>query len=372
MNLTNSFVFRPAKVLLQHVSPARQLTFIAVPALLGFGITLVQHNELNAYFATALYGLSAYLLFVFCAMSIVNANRLTRYLESAKRGEWVTKLNTLAPWSEQTAAGLGQRMLHLRGMIDHSAQDLIKDTAGIHLQTTQLTGSAEEIASMLEETASGMEQFAATIEVSANNSKEAHIKASEVAEAAKAGAVNINELIYALRNSVENAQRLSDVAEVIEDIANQTGMLALNAGIEAARAGDSGQGFATVASEIRDLSHRSGEATREVKSMLASARGRISQSVHLGSVVESEISSIVFQINLVASSIGDIASVATEQQAGVSQIKLTVEHMASLTQRNAAAVDATSRAAGELEQLAHGLDASARKIRESKVSETAN
>jgi methyl-accepting chemotaxis protein len=371
MNLMNSIVVKPAKLLLQHASPTRQLALIVAPALLGFGITLLDHEFLHVVYACTAYAVSAYLLFVFSAMSVINARRLNRYFALAKQGSWVTHVADLAPWSEQTAVGLGQRMMRLRATIDQSAKDLISDTDGINLQTTQLTGSAEEIAAMLEETASGMEQFAATIEIGANNSKEAHSKACSVADAAKAGAVNINELIYALRESVENAQRLSDVAEVIEDIANQTGMLALNAGIEAARAGDQGQGFATVASEIRDLSHRSGEATREVKSMLAAARGRISQSIHLGSVVEAEMGAIVSQINLVTASIRDIASAASEQQAGVHQIKMTVEHMADLTQRNAAAVEATSIAAEQLKTLAHGLDASARKINVSKAVELA-
>jgi methyl-accepting chemotaxis protein len=306
-----------------------------------------------------------YVLAIFFITAILrrfklNDLRLEAMAVSAAQGNWqFGNLADVPVWSDLLAMRLGQKMIRLNAIVGQSSQDLFQNAKSISQHTAKLANNAEEIASMLEETASGMEQFAATIEVGAANSRSAQERANEVNEAAQAGAVNIGELIHALRLSVEHSRRLSDIVAVIEEIANQTGMLALNAGIEAARAGDQGKGFATVAAEIRELSYRSSESSRDVKTLINSARSGLFQSADLAAKVEADILSIVKRVVEVNQSIADIAHAGVEQQAGISQIKMTVEHMASLTQQNAAGVDATARAAVEIESLAFELDKAA-------------
>jgi hypothetical protein len=367
-------IFTPGYWLISESKIARQLIFIAVAALLGL-VSLACAAvlpQISSEFATVpfdligltFYGLSAY----FCLCSIkrmrAGAVRLKSYLVAAEKGQWAqdSGSNGVAIWSERFVFILGRRMVQLRAKVDQSAQALFKDAKAINQSAHNLSRNAEEIASMLEETASGMEQIAATIEVGSNNARVAQEKANEVNHAAKEGAVSISELIFALRESAEKTRQLSDIVGVIEEIANQTGMLALNASIEAARAGDEGHGFATVASEIRDLSYRSAEAAREVRKLISTARSGLFGSADLATRVEADVKAIAARVEHVVRSINDIGGAAMEQQAGVAQIKMTVEQMAALTQQNSASVDEAAQAAVAMEALAFELDQSAEAI----------
>lgn len=142
---------------------------------------------------------------------------------------------------------------------------------------------------------------------------------------------------------------------VIDDIAVQTGLLALNAGIEAARAGDSGRGFAVVATEIRALAQRSAHAAREVKALIASSTEHVGQGVELVGRSGEALARIVEQITEVARVTGAIASSTGEQSTGLDQITVTVRKMDRLTQQNAAMVREASGAASNLETEAREL-----------------
>jgi methyl-accepting chemotaxis protein len=355
--------FAPAWWVLPKDKIYAQFALVAAPVFVGsFWATLMGPVHGDAI-ALALYAVAIFFIGAIFRRLKLNDMRLEAMAVSAAQGDWqFGKFDKSSDWSDLRAIRLGQKMIRLNAIVSQSSQDLFQNAKSISQHTSKLAENAEEIASMLEETASGMEQFAATIEIGAANSRSAQERANEVTESAKAGAVNIGELIHALRLSVEHSRRLSDIVAVIEEIANQTGMLALNAGIEAARAGEQGKGFATVAAEIRELSYRSSESSRDVKTLIGSARTGLFQSVDLAAKVETDILAIVKRIVEVNQSIADIAHAGVEQQAGISQIKTTIEHMASLTQQNAAGVDSTARAAGEIESLAFELDKAAETI----------
>jgi methyl-accepting chemotaxis protein len=258
-----------------------KLHFVLIFTLVAIGIAVNQFFQdiryvppYWAFFAGAVYLSLGLSVFTKLQNKTTEAIRL-----SAERGEWTISSEVKHSRWWNLAQDLSARMLHLRSVVGQSTQRMFSDSKLISRQTSQLAHNAEEIASMLEETASGMEQFAATIEVGASNARQAHDQASEVARVASAGAVNITELIHALRESMDASRHLGEIVAVIEDIAGQTSMLALNAAIEAARAGDSGRGFSTVAAEIRELSQRSSEASRDMRALIAQARADMFESV---------------------------------------------------------------------------------------------
>ena len=117
--------------------------------------------------------------------------------------------------------------------------------------------------------------------------------------------------------------------------------------------------FAMVAAEIRELSHRSSEVSRTVKVHLSKARQDMYEAARIASQAEADVIQVVAHVDEVVVTIRDIAAASNEQQSGISQIKITVEQMASLTQQNAGSVDAAAQAASELEQIALKLDAGA-------------
>jgi methyl-accepting chemotaxis protein len=350
----------PAWWVLPNEKVYPQFAVIAATVFAGSVWAVLMGPSQGNTVAFALYALAIFFIGAILRRFKLNDIRVEAMTESAAKGNWeFGSFKQSSTWTDVFAMRLGQRMLRLNSIVGESSNELLQNANAISQHTAKLASNAEEIASMLEETASGMEQFAATIEVGAANSRSAQDRANEVSETAQCGAVNVGELIHALRLSVAHSRRLSDIVAVIEEIASQTGMLALNAGIEAARAGDQGKGFATVAAEIRELSYRSTDSSRDVKTLISSARSGLFQSVELAAKVEADILSIVKRVVEVNQSIADIAHAGVEQQAGISQIKMTVEHMATLTQQNAAGVDATARAAIELEELAFALTTAA-------------
>lgn len=360
LNMLSITLFKPTQWLLRSGSIAKPIWVISILIVASLVFSMFAHIPLCDGLSTGCTVLSLYLVLAMAIDSKRGLNLQVKLLESIDANVWRVESTQLARSSIHRLTNLlAVRVNSIEHTVSENAEAVYAGAKVINLQSKRLSTSAEEIASMLEEIASGMEEFAATIELGSNNCKEAQIKASAVGESAKTGAVNIGELVFALRESVEQSRHLSEVIGLIEDIANQTGMLALNASIEAARAGDQGKGFAMVAAEIRELSHRSSEVSRTVKVQLSKARQDMYEAARIASQAESDIKQVVSHVDQVVVTIRDIATASNEQQSGISQIKITVEQMASLTQQNAGSVDTAAQAASELEQIALKLDAGA-------------
>src|SRR3569832_1543463 len=172
----------------------------------------------------------------------------------------------------------GQLLSALKDMNDNQMRIVTQVRSGTDLIATaskqiasvnmDLSSRTEEQASSLEETASSMEELASTVKQNADNSRQANqmaVSASEVA--AKGGAV-VSQVVDTMGAINDSARKMSDIIGVIDGIAFQTNILALNAAGEAARAGEQGRGFAVVASEVRSLAQRSAGAAKEIKSLI--------------------------------------------------------------------------------------------------------
>ncbi len=147
-------------------------------------------------------------------------------------------------------------------------------------------------------------------------------RSSEIAGRAAARASETDKQIQGLADA---AQKVGDVVKLITDIAEQTNLLALNATIEAARAGEAGKGFAVVASEVKDLANQTAHATEEIAQQVAAIQGETKTAV----VAIQGISSIVGEINQIASA---IAAAIEQQGSAMREIARNVEGASSGTQ----------------------------------------
>lgn len=225
----------------------------------------------------------------------------------------------------------------------------------IAAQTTSLASRAEEIASMLEETAAGMEEFAATVERNTGNCRDASASANRATEAAAAAAASVRDMAAAVAALPQSQAKVAESMSVIEEIAFQTNILAINASFEAVRAGEQGRVFSVIAMQVRQLAQQCAALALDNRAGHAEFVQVAERDLAVAHSVAEQVGAMVERIEQTGELLRHIAAASMEQHLGVGQIKVAVEQMAALTQQNAGAVDETSRHASALCQECDGL-----------------
>jgi len=235
-------------------------------------------------------------------------------------------------------------------MIQLTAADVSLSAREIATGADDLSKRTEEQASSLEESAATTEELAASVKASAHGSRQAATTAEEAMRAAEGGGEIAGRAVQAMARIEDASKKISDITRVIDDIAFQTNLLALNAAVEAARAGDAGKGFAVVASEVRTLAQRSGEAAKDISTLISSSNVEVADGVKLVRQAGDALTQIMAASQKVASTIADISSAAVEQANGIEEMSQTVAHMDEMTQQNAALSEQSAASANALNQ----------------------
>jgi methyl-accepting chemotaxis protein len=179
----------------------------------------------------------------------------------------------------------------------------------------------------------------------------------------------IERLADALGGVATRSQQVAGVVQVIREVADQTNLLALNAAIEAARAGEQGRGFAVVADEVRKLAERTGSATLEISSTIEFMRSEMEQAVNgmngtrqevengiaSASVVAREITTIEDSMEAAAGRVREIAEATREQSAATTALARSVELTSNMVQSTDSAIQASSSTVARLEQTSGRL-----------------
>ena len=183
----------------------------------------------------------------------------------------------------------------------------------------------------------------------------------------------VEQASQTVRTVGQESENVSKIVLVIKEVADQTNLLALNAAIEAARAGEQGRGFAVVADEVRKLAERTTQSTQEITTMISSmqssardavtciedAVANVNEGVILTKRVGESVSQLGASSHEVKGVIIDVSSALREQNAASNEIARNVEQIAQTGERNSGAVGAVAKAATELQQLANSLTDSA-------------
>jgi methyl-accepting chemotaxis protein-1 (serine sensor receptor) len=211
-----------------------------------------------------------------------------------------------------------------------------------------LSQRTEEQASALQQTAASMEQLGTSVQQNAENARQASQLAVKATETAQQGVHVVGQVVESMRGIEDSSRRVVEIIGVIDGIAFQTNILALNSAVEAARAGEQGRGFAVVAGEVRALAQRSAAAAQQVKQLIQSSVEQVQQGGGHVNAAGTAMQEVVRSIRQVNDLVADISAATSEQSGAVVQIGQAVTQMDQVTQQNAALVEESAAAAESL------------------------
>lgn len=310
--------------------------------------------------------------------------RVSDRAEKVAAGDLTQKVETETDDEVGHLAGTFNEMTdNLSGMIkkiNEASMRLASASTQLSATSEQISKGAADQDSQVSRVAAAMEEMSASIQEVAGHSAEAARSSEEAAGIARNGggvmrnAVDKIEKISRSTNETatmvdalgRSSNRIGEIIAVINDIADQTNLLALNAAIEAARAGEQGRGFAVVADEVRKLSERTTKATKEIAEMIktiqhdtslameAMAEGGTEVNEGLGLVQDAEaaLGVIVNRVGQVSEMVRRIAAASGEQGKASEDVTQNVENIAGVIRQNASAVHESTAAAQELARLA--------------------
>lgn len=322
---------------------------------------------------------------------------------------WLTKEAVLAPVASVTT-GMKNADLNVRlnmhrtdeigelarafdGFVTSIRETMVRvseSTAAVASASSEISSSTEEMAagaqeqtSQAGEVASAVEEMAKTIVENSRNAGVTAGKAKEAKATAEQGAIVVGETVTSMQEIAEtvkvvastvqelgkSGEQIGQIIDVIDDIADQTNLLALNAAIEAARAGEQGRGFAVVADEVRKLAERTTKATKEIAGMIRKIQDdtswavgsideasiRVSKGIDSASKAGTSLGAIVTMSQELTEMVAKIAAASEEQSSASEQISKNVEAISAVTGQTATGTQQIARAAEDLNRLTESL-----------------
>lgn len=291
--------------------------------------------------------------------------------ESAKAEEAMRE----AEASRGMAESKHKDLLHVAGRLQDVAKVVGSASEELSIQIGQVERGSTEQASRISETATAMDEMNSTVievarnagtasEVSSHTKNKAEEGSAVVLEAVS-GIQNVQKVSLELKDDMgtldEQARSITNIMSVISDIADQTNLLALNAAIEAARAGEAGRGFAVVADEVRKLAEKTMISTKDVGEAIGSIQGSVRHSIEQVERAVELIDAVTIQANKSGEALNEIVSMVDEAADQVRAIATASEQQSSASEEISNSINQVNIIAS---QTAEGMQHAAKAVAE--------
>ena len=316
----------------------------------------------------------------------------TEIMQRVAAGDLTARLDKAHPGSLLHAlGGMVESLRQLVSEINSEANSLVGNAAQIARASDEVARAAEHQADSTSAMAAAIEELTVSSNHISESARETARETNSAVELSGLGAERVHQASQAIqkisetvsdassriRALEERAKQISSIANVIKDIAGQTNLLALNAAIEAARAGEQGRGFAVVADEVRKLAERTASATTEIEKMLTGIQGEtvgavgamdaalpeVQEGVELAASASESLRAIEDGARRTLERVGEVADATHEQSAASTSIAQRVEQIANMVEETTSTIRGTAETAHQLENIANTLKRQMSKFR---------
>lgn len=358
-------------------------------------VTQASQSASETYDSGRKLSIAAVLLSLFCAGAVSiwiirsvtgplggEPDEAKAVMERIAHGDLRTEIRVKPGDDLSLMAATSRMQANLRRMLNDlnvNAGKVAGEAHNLALSATQVATATEEQSSAAGSMAAAVEEMNVSINHVAESAREAHAVTTETGDMSQSGNHAIEAMVSEIKGISdivsdaartiqamgERSQEISSIVQVIKDVADQTNLLALNAAIEAARAGEQGRGFAVVADEVRKLAERTAKATTEISGMIHGVQSSAQVAVntmqqavsHVGNGVGMAQNANTSMLGIndgaqrVVSAVNEISHALKEQSIASNEIAANVERIAQMAEENSSATRMAADSAHRLEAL---------------------
>ena len=247
--------------------------------------------------------------------------------------------------------------------INHTAGEVSTESQRMASGAQSLSDGAVQQASAVEELSAGIQDISHQVERTSGDAGKARKFSQDAEGQLKVCSEKMGALSTAIANISESSLQINGIIKTIEDISFQTNILALNASVEAARAGNAGKGFAVVANEVQLLAAKSAESAKNITDLIKESVRLIQYGTSLSEETEAALLKVVSSARQSTDLVDHIAESAEQQAETLRQLTEGMENISAVVQTNAATAEESASSACELSQQAEKLQAAVRHFR---------